>query len=43
VPFIDGEVLAPALPIEDRSATFADYAAAVPDGDVIVGHAPACR
>jgi pimeloyl-ACP methyl ester carboxylesterase len=30
--------VAPALPIEDREATFADYAEAVPDGDVIVGH-----
>ena len=26
------------LPIEDREATFTDYAAACPDGDVIVGH-----
>ncbi len=26
------------LPIEDRSAGFADYAAAVPEGDVLVGH-----
>jgi pimeloyl-ACP methyl ester carboxylesterase len=31
-------VVVPALPIEDRDATFADYAASVPDGDVIVGH-----
>ena len=30
--------MAPALPCEDRDAGFADYAAAVPDGDVIVGH-----
>ena len=26
------------LPITDRAAGFADYAAAVPDGDVLVGH-----
>lgn len=26
------------LPIEDREATFADYADAVPEGDVMVGH-----
>ena len=26
------------LPIEDRSAGFSAYAAAVPDGDVLVGH-----
>ncbi len=26
------------LPITDRDATFADYADAVPDGDVVVGH-----
>ncbi|MEJ7894081.1 MAG: alpha/beta hydrolase family protein [Solirubrobacteraceae bacterium] len=32
------EVVAPDLPIEDRDATFADYAATVPGGDVIVGH-----
>ena len=38
MPHIDGEVVVPALPIEDRSATFADYAAAVPDCDVVVGH-----
>jgi hypothetical protein len=31
-------VVAPELPIEDRDATFADYAAAVPDGDLVVGH-----
>ncbi len=31
-------MLAPDLPIENREATFADYAATVPAGDVIVGH-----
>ena len=37
LPFL-GDAVAVSLPIEDRDATFADYAAAVPDGDVIVGH-----
>ena len=32
------EATAVDLPIEDREATFFDYAAAVPDGDVLVGH-----
>lgn len=32
------DAVAPSLPIEDRDAGFADYAAACPDGDVIVGH-----
>jgi pimeloyl-ACP methyl ester carboxylesterase len=31
-------VVAVDLPIEDREATFADYAASVPDCDVVVGH-----
>ncbi len=37
MPYLEDPVVAD-LPIEDRAAGFADYAAAVPDGDVVVGH-----